>query len=66
MSVMKEWLKWLTYTLLAVIFIAILVSGGVVFLAIGTIIGLMFMGALLIAFVAYVIKEIWEHAIRSR
>lgn len=66
MSAMIDWLKWLAYSLLAVIFIAILVSGGVVFLAIGTIIGLMFLGALLIAFVAYVIKELWEHAISNK
>lgn len=63
MSEMTKWLKGITYTIAAIVLISVVATGGLVFLAIGAIIGLISVGAMAVAFVAYLIKEAWEHAV---
>ena len=60
MKNLKEVLKWVVYTILAIIVIGIVATGGLVFLAIGASIGAIVLGAFVVLFLAAGIKEFWE------
>lgn len=62
MAMVKNWLKWIIYTLLAVLAIGTLLSVGVVFLVIGVIVGII----ILVGIVAYLIKDFWEYSVSRK
>lgn len=62
MAMVKNWLKWIIYTLLAVLAIGALISVGVVFLVIGVIVGII----ILVGIVAYLIKDFWEYSVSRK
>ena len=60
MDNLKEALKWVGYTLLALICVGVVAIGGLVFLVIGTTIGTVIIGGLIVWFIAALIKTSWE------
>lgn len=65
MAKLQEALKWVGYTLLALVAIGVVATSSLVFLAIGATIAAVVIGGMIIWFVAAMIKESWDSR-RSR
>ena len=60
MTDLKEVFKWVGYTILAIIAVGMVATGGLVFLLIGATIGTVIIGGLIVWFIAALIKTSWE------
>jgi len=52
-----EVLKWTGYTIAALFVLAVILGGGLLLVAIGLLVGIIFRGAMLVGFLAFLIKE---------
>jgi hypothetical protein len=59
---MMKWLRVITYTFVAILVVLVMASGGLVFLAIGAVIGLAVLGSMFFGMLGYLIKDLWDYS----
>lgn len=57
-----KWLRVITYTFVAILVVLVMASGGLVFLAIGAVIGLAVLGSMFFGMLGYLIKDLWDYS----
>ena len=57
-----KWLTGIAYTIAAILFVLVMASGGLVFLAIGAVFGLAVLGSMFFGMLGYLIKDLWDYS----